>query len=60
MNRKPIFGTGMAILSTKLCFLDSNASANFQGYINKFFAEKLDVFIIMYLNNISIYIEDPD
>ncbi len=32
-----------------------NALATFQGYINKILAEKLDVFIIMYLNDILIY-----
>ena len=35
-----------------------NASASFQGYINKIFAEKLDIFIIMYLDDILIYIND--
>ena len=37
----------------------SNAPASFQGYINKIIAEKLDVFVIVYLDNILIYIEDP-
>ena len=37
----------------------SNASAIFQRYINKILAEKLDIFVIVYLNNIQIYIEDP-
>ena len=36
----------------------SNASASFQGYVNKILAEKLDVFVIMYLDDILIYIED--
>ena len=31
---------------------------SFQGYINKILAEKLDVFVIVYLENILIYIED--
>ncbi len=35
----------------------TNAPATFQGYINKILAEKLDVFIIVYLNDIFIYIE---
>lgn len=34
-----------------------NAPACFQGYINKIFAKKLDVFVIMYLDNILIYTE---
>ena len=36
-----------------------NTPTSFQGYINKIFAERLDIFIVMYLNNILIYIEDP-
>ncbi len=36
----------------------SNAPASFQGYINKILAEKLDIFIVVYLDNILIYIED--
>ena len=37
----------------------SNTLASFQGYINKILAEKLDIFIIVYLDDIFIYIEDP-
>lgn len=33
----------------------SNVSAGFQGYINKILAEKLDVFVIVYLDDILIY-----
>ena len=36
----------------------SNAPASFQGYINKILAKKLDIFWIVYLDNILIYIED--
>lgn len=32
----------------------SNTSANFQSYINKILAEELNVFVIVYLNNILI------
>ncbi len=32
----------------------TNAPATFQGYINKILAEKLDVFVIMYLDDILI------
>ncbi len=37
----------------------SNAPASFQGYINKIFAEKLDIFVVVYLDDILIYTEDP-
>ena len=33
----------------------ANAPASFQEYINKILAEKLDVFVIVYLDNILIY-----
>ena len=33
----------------------SNAPASFQGYINKILAKKLDVFVILYLDDILIY-----
>lgn len=36
----------------------SNAPANFQDYINKILAKKLNIFIIVYLNDIFIYTED--
>ncbi len=35
----------------------TNAPATFQGYINKILAEKLDVFVIVYLDDIFIYTE---
>ncbi len=35
----------------------TNAPATFQGYINKILAEKLNVIVIVYLNEIFIYIE---
>ncbi len=35
----------------------TNAPATFQSYTNKILAEKLDVFIIVYLNDILIYTE---
>ena len=38
----------------------SNAPASFQRYINKILAEKLNIFIIIYLDDILIYIEDLD
>ena len=36
----------------------SNISASFQGYINKILAKKLNIFVIVYLDNIFIYIKD--
>ena len=36
----------------------SNAPASFQGYVNKILAEKLNVFVIVYLDDILIYTED--
>ena len=36
----------------------TSAPPIFQGYIHKIFAEKLDVFIIVYLDNILIYTKD--
>ncbi len=37
----------------------SNTPASFQEYINKILAKKLDIFVIVYLDNILIYTEDP-
>ena len=36
----------------------SNVLASFQGYINKILAKKLDVFVIVYLDNILIHTDD--
>ena len=35
-----------------------NALASFQGYINKILAKKLDIFVIVYLDDIFIYTKD--
>ncbi len=37
----------------------SNVLASFQGYINKIFTEKLDIFVVVYLDYILIYTKDP-
>ena len=37
----------------------TNAPGSFQGYVNKILAEKLNIFIIVYLDDILIYTEDP-
>ena len=39
-------------------FRFSNILAIFKKYINKIFVKKLDIFIIIYLNNILIYIKN--
>ena len=36
----------------------TNAPVSFQRYINKIFAEKLDIFVIVYLDDILIYTKD--
>ena len=36
----------------------TNALAIFQSYINKIFTEKLNIFVIVFLNNILIYTKD--
>lgn len=38
----------------------SNTSASFQCYINKILVKKLNIFIIVYLDDIFIYTEDPN
>lgn len=38
----------------------SNTPASFQVYINKIFTEKFDIFIVVYPDDIMIYIEDPE
>ena len=37
-----------------------NILANFQGYINKIPIKKLDVFVIIYLDDILIYTENEN
>ena len=37
-----------------------NAPASFQSYINKISAEKLNIFVIDYLDDIFIYTKDLD
>ena len=37
-----------------------NVLASFQAYINNILAKKLNIFVIVYLNNIFIYTQDPD
>ena len=37
----------------------TNAPRSFQGYVNKILIEKLDIFVIVYLEDILIYTKDP-
>ena len=37
-----------------------NALASFQGYTHKILVEKLDIFVIVYLDDILVYTEDQD
>ena len=41
-----------------MSFKLSNAIARFQDYINKILSKKLNIFVIVYLNHIFIYIEN--
>ena len=38
----------------------SNTLATFQEYINKILAKKLNIFVVIYLDDILIYIEDSE
>ena len=38
----------------------TNAPGSFQSYVNKILAEKLDIFVIIYLDDIPIYTKDPE
>ena len=41
-----------------MLFSFSNTPATLQEYVNKILAEKLDIFVIIYLDDILIYTED--
>ena len=41
-----------------MLFRLSNAPASFQSYINKILAKKLNIFVIVYLDDIFIYTKD--
>ena len=38
----------------------SNTPTSFENYINKILAKKFDIFIIVYLDNILIYIHEAN
>ena len=41
-------------------FRFANTPTSFQGYINKIFAKKLDIFVVVYVDDILIYTKDLD
>lgn len=43
-----------------MSFILSNALANFQGYMNKIHVKKLDIFVIIGLDDIVIYIKETN
>ena len=57
-KRKTVFKTHYGYFEYQVMpFGLTNAPAIFQGYINKILAKKLDIFVIVYLNDTLIYIE---
>ena len=57
---KTIFQTRYGYFKYKvIAFRLSNTLTSFQDYINKMLAEKLDIFVIVYLDDIFIYTENP-
>ena len=56
---KTSFGTQYGYFEYQVMLFGlSNTPASFQEYVNKILAEKLDVFVIVYLDNILIYTKD--
>ena len=55
-----VFWTRYSHFKYKLMFFRLfNDLESFQGYINKILAKALDIFVIVCLDDILIYIEDP-
>lgn len=60
-NKKTAFRTRYNYFEYQVILFGlSNAPTNFQGHINKILARKVDVFIIVYLDDILIYINEID
>lgn len=59
INQKLFFKFNIVILSSRYTFGFYDILAIFQNYINKILTKKLDIIVIIYLNNILIYIKDP-
>ena len=57
---KTAFQTRYSHFDYQLMFFSlSNAPTTFQGYVNKILAKKLDIFVIVYWDNILIYTKNP-
>ena len=60
-KKKPVFYIQYCYFKYQvILFRLFNILANFQDYINKILAKKLDIFIIIHLNNIFIFIKNSD
>lgn len=42
-----------------ILFSLSNTPTSFQGYFNKILVKKLDIFVLVYLDDILVYCKDP-
>ena len=57
---KTAFQTRYGHFEYQVIFFDlTNTPGSFQGYVNKILAKKLDIFVIVYLDDILIYTKDP-
>ena len=60
MNRKWLFQTWYAHFKYQVMFFRLyNTPVYFHSYINKILAEKLNIFVIIYLDDIFIYTKQP-
>ena len=54
-----VFRTRYSYFKYQVIFFElTNVLAIFQDYVNKILVEKLNIFVIMYLDNILIYIKN--
>ena len=59
INEKWLSRLNIVILNIRLYYLTFfNALGKFQKYVNKILAQKLNNFVIIYFDNILIYIEN--
>ena len=57
---KTVFRTRHGYFEYQMMPFDlTNAPESFQDYFNKILAEKLDIFVIVYLDDTLIYTKDP-